>query len=175
MACLPIRWILVSAWVVTLPALPAHGQTFGGASDSLRRTFVEIEGAQTTPDYDLSGQLSVTHVRGWHAFSLRGSFAGDVVLDGVAGPSEFAFFYGPAFSWAWGQVRIGTGVSVTWGEQTDGSPRRTVPGLPFDAYLYLVPPTGYGTIGVTVGGFANVNEEQSFAGVSVGIVIGRLR
>jgi len=163
---------LVFLVLFLLPVQTVRGQDT--EADNMHRTAVTIGlGKPSTPEYDMTFLLQGAHTRGWHRFSGRIASTADVVAE--RGQTDLAVLYGPALSWSWGQVSVGTGIALTWGERTSTSDPRTVPGLPFGATLYLTPPIGYGTVGITASGFANVNERQSFAGVAFGLVIGDLR
>lgn len=158
--------------LLLLPDQTVRGQDT--EADTMNRTAVTIGfGKASTPEYDFTFFLQGARSRGRHRFSGRIASMADVVAE--RGQTDLAVLYGPALSWTWGQVSVGTGIALTWGERTSTSDPRTVPGLPFGATLYLTPPIGYGTVGVTASGFANVNERQSFAGVAFGLVIGDLR
>ena len=163
---------LVFLVLFLLPVQTVRGQDT--EADNMHRTAVTIGfGKALTPEYDFTFFLQGAHSRGRHRFSGRIASMTDVFPE--RGQTDLAVLYGPALSWSWGQVSVGTGIALTWGERTSTSDPRTVPGLPFGATLYLTPPIGYGTVGITASGFANVNERQSFAGVAFGLVIGDLR
>jgi len=160
---------LASLWIV--PAV--QGQPAGADTSALRRTALTASlGTVSTPTRDITGLFRLAHTRGGHRFSGRFVGAFDVLGDGQ---SDFAVQYGPALSWPWGQISVAGGPSLVWGERERSSGYWTVPGLALGGTLYLTPPIGYGTFGIEVSGFANVNEKQPIAGLTFGIVVGDLR
>jgi len=145
-------------------------------TDEARRTAITLGlGASSILESDtpITFLLHGAHTRDWHRFVGRIASAADVVAE--RGQTDLAVLDGPALSWSWGQVSGGSGIVLTWGERTSSSAPRTVPGLPVGTTLYLTPPIGYGTVGVTASAFANVNERQSFGGLTFERVVGDLR
>jgi hypothetical protein len=160
---------LASLWI----GPTVQGQPVGADTSSLRRTAITASlGTVSTPTRDLTVLLRAAHTRGWHRLSGRVAGAFDVF---GGGQSDLAVQYGPALSWPWGQISVAGGPSLVWGERDGSSDHWAVPGLALGGTLYLTPPIGYGTFGIGVSGFANVNEEQPIVGLTFGIVVGDLR
>lgn len=150
---------------------PVNAQEVGVQSEpSLHRTAVAVGlGTVAAPNYDFVGLLRMARTRGIHRFG--GRLAGGADILGEEGWSDLAVVYGPSLSWGWGQVSVGGGLGLAWGEP--GSWTR--PGIAFEGTLYLTPPIGHGWIGVMMSGVGTVNERQSAVGLTFGIVVGKLR
>lgn len=170
--------LAVSALVLGLCASTACAQD----APPERRTWAHLSVGTSAGDR-AAGMVSLHHLRGPHHGSLRLAGAFDSAL-GTESQSDIALLYGPALSWSWGMASVQGGLALTMIETNEGvagiaerrqETSRTVPGLPLQATVYLTPPIGVGGIGLKVGGFASVNEERSFAGVTVGLVVGALR
>jgi hypothetical protein len=143
------------------------------------RAWLSFEGGQS-----ISGgfvmQMSANYIRSSHHFSARllGESPGEGFFQGFheEGRSELGFLYSRAEKWDWGHASVGTGVAVLWGETASGSVTWTTAGLPVQATLYLtIPYRPIDWLGLKIGGHANLNPEDSFAGATVGLVIGKLR
>lgn len=126
-----------------------------------------------------TGTLSLNHVRSSHLFSTRYTRTLGERGEGFAGDirSEFGILYGRSATWRWGHASLESGIAVVWGQTPlSGSVTRTTVGVPVQATVYLtIPYRPVDWIGFQLGGHTNVNPERSFAGVTVGFVIGKLR
>lgn len=164
-------WVLGCACLLLAGPGAVNAQPTGVQSEGpTRRTAVAVGlGPVSTPDYDVVGLFRVARTRSVHRLSGRLAGGGNILEED--GWTDLSVLYGPALSWRWGQVAVGGGLGLTWGEP--GSWTR--PGLAFGSTVYLTPPIGYGMIGIMVSGVANVNERQSAASLMVGIVVGDLR
>jgi hypothetical protein len=129
-----------------------------------------------------TGVFSLNHIRAGHSVGVRYTQA--IGTDVWTGPdllggfrSEVGLLYGRPVTWDWGQVSLQSGVALVWGEAfTSDSGSGTTVGVPLQAKLYLtVPYRPLDWLGVKVGGYGNVNPEDSFGGATVGLVIGKLR
>ena len=131
----------------------------------------------TTTDEGMAA-MGLNYVRSSHLFGLRYSWRAERLF--ADSRSEFAALYGRAANWDWGHASIGTGMAVLWerggSSSGSGSVRWTTVGLPVQATLYLtVPYRPVDWLGLKIGGHANINPEDSFAGATVGLIIGSLR
>jgi hypothetical protein len=164
-------WVLAWAVLVGGWAGPVIAQESSLRSEpAVRRTAVAAGlGSLSTPDYDVIGLLRVARTRGLHRFSGRLVGAGKILEED--GWADLSVMYGPSLSWDWGQVSVGGGLGLAWGEP--GSWTR--PGVAFGSTLYLTPPFGHGNVGLMASGVATVNERQSAVGLTFGIVVGDLR
>lgn len=136
------------------------------------RAWVSFESGPTTP-----AVLSLNYARSSHLFGLRFTGVSGLLLDSQY---EFAPLYGRMVNWDWGHVSAGTGVAVVWERESSfsgsGPVNWTTVGVPVQATLYLtIPYRPIDWLGLKVGGHANLNPEDSFAGATVGLVIGKLR
>jgi hypothetical protein len=141
------------------------------------RAWLSFEGGPTTPN-EGAVILSLNYARSSHLFGLR--FTG--VTEGLFldSRSELAPLYGRMVNWDWGHVSAGTGVAVVWEREGSlsgsGPVNWTTVGVPVQATLYLtIPYRPIDWLGLKIGGHANLNPEDSFAGATVGLVIGKLR
>jgi len=141
------------------------------------RAWLSWEVGSTTPD-DGTAVLSLNYARSSHLFGLR--FIGMSEGFFSDGRYELASVYGRAIHWDWGHASAGTGVAVVWEREGSfsgsGPVTWTTVGIPVQATLYLtIPYRPIDWLGLKIGGHANVNPEDSFAGVTIGLVIGKLR
>ncbi|PEN05203.1 hypothetical protein CRI93_13400 [Longimonas halophila] len=141
------------------------------------RAWLSFEGGPTTPDEGAT-LLSLNYARSSHLFGLR--FIG--TSEGFFSDAryELAPLYGRMINWDWGHASGGTGVAVVWEREGSlsgsGPVNWTTVGVPVQATLYLtIPYRPIDWLGLKIGGHANVNPEDSFAGATVGLVIGKLR
>lgn len=118
--------------------------------------------------------LSLNYARSSHLFGLRFTWRAEGFLsDDRYG---LAPLYGRMINWDWGHASAATGVAVVWERNSSGTLAWTTVGLPAQATLYLtIPYRPIDWLGLKIGGHANVNPEDSFAGATVGLVIGKLR
>lgn len=144
------------------------------------RTWFSLEMAVVSENR--TGVFSLNHVRSGHFVGVRYTQAigtdvwrGPELLGGFR--SEAGLLYGRPVTWDWGQASLQSGIALVWGEAfTSDSGSGTTIGIPLQATLYLtVPYRPLDWLGVKVGGYGNVNPEDSFGGVTVGFVIGKLR
>ncbi len=139
-----------------------------------------MEGGHSTSG-GFVARLSAHHVRAPHLFSARflGESPGRGFLEGFfqESRSELGGLYGRSTNWDWGHASVSTGVAVVWEEAYSSGPVNwTTVGLPLEATLYLtIPYRPIDWLGLKVGGHGNINLEDSFAGATVGLVIGKLR
>jgi hypothetical protein len=145
-----------------------------------RRTWFSFEMAVVSEHR--TGVFGLNHVRSGHFVGVRYTQA--IGTDVWTGPellggfrSEVGLLYGRPVTWNWGQASLQSGIALVWGEAfTSDSGSGTTVGVPLQATLYLtVPYRPLDWLGVKVGGYGNVNPEDSFGGVTVGFVIGKLR
>ena len=131
---------------------------------------------------DATGILNVNYVRSNHFFGIRYTGAvganvwtGTELLGEVR--SEVSLLYGRPVTWDWGHASLAGGIAVVWGEGLiSESGSTTTIGIPLQAMLYVTPPyRPVDWLGFQIGWNANVNPERSFGGVTVGLVIGKLR
>ena len=111
---------------------------------------------------------SVHHQRGPHLFSARGTF----LLQGDPGTSmlgmDAGLLYGRAASTNWGHASASAGLAWTDPGSDEGL------GVPVQGRVHVTPP-GFPYVGLSLGVFANLNLDQPFAGVSLGLAFGDLR
>lgn len=125
---------------------------------------------------DLAGSLNASYQFGASVISLRTSATAGLFDDGF---TDYALLYGRATRRA-GQryhAAFGLGVSVVDGCPVDGflggcQDFSMVAGLPIEVQAFWRPGN---LIGLGLYGFANFNEARSFAGLTLGLQIGRLR
>ena len=133
-----------------------------------------------------AGGLYLSYQTGAHVFSLRGSVALEVFGENI---SDVGVLYGRATTGTGPHVSFGIGVAIVNGSyQEDGLDFCGVFSDP-DA-CERASPVGFTTVGIPlevqlalrgehfgfgIYGFANLNPESSFAGVTVCVQIGRLR
>jgi hypothetical protein len=126
-----------------------------------------------------TGILSLNHVRSPHLFSTRYTRTLGERAEGFPGDvrSVFGILYGRSATWGWGHASLESGITLVWSQSLlSRSVSRTTVGLPLQATLYLTPPyRPLDWIGLQFEGHANMNPERSFAGLTVGLVIGNLR
>lgn len=127
---------------------------------------------------DFAGQAGLSYQHGAHLFSLRVAATSGLFDDGFA---DIALLYGRA-------TRVGTrrfraagalGISAVDGCVSPGDgglggcgDRKTVIGLPVETQLAWLPAA---FLGVGLYGFANLNSTRSFAGVTLGVQLGKVR
>lgn len=144
------------------------------------RAWLSFEGGQSTSGGFVM-QMSANYIRSSHLFIVRfvGESPGRGFLGGLFNEtrSELGGLYGRSTNWDWGHASASTGVAVVWEKAYSSGPVNwTTVGVPVQATLYLtVPYRPIDWLGLKIGGHANVNPEDSFAGATVGLVIGKLR
>lgn len=141
------------------------------------RAWLSWEVGPTTPDGG-AANLSLNYARSSHLFGLRFTWMSEKFFSGNR--YEFAPSYGRMVNWDWGHASAGTGIALVWEREGSlsgsGPVNWTTVGLPVQATLYLtIPYRPIDWLGLKIGGHANVNPEDSYAGATVGLVIGKLR
>lgn len=108
-----------------------------------------------------------------HLLSLRSAIVANIFDDGFW---DFAVLYGRATRWPRGQAAASIGLAIVDGERCAGlsgcTPVSAVLGFPIAAQVFWRPMV---VVGVGLYGFANLNSEQSFAGVTLSLQFGKLR
>ena len=178
-----LKRIVLSLLIVTLVGGAGEALAQDSTPTSSRniediRAWLSWELGPTTPD-DGSMAFSLNYARSSHLFGTR--YLVSELFDDPR--SEIGLLYGRPVGWDWGQVSVSTGVAILWsresgrwGENSSGSVQWTTVGLPLQATLYVtIPYRPIDWLGLKVGGHGNINPEESFAGATVGIVIGKLR
>jgi hypothetical protein len=123
---------------------------------------------------DFAGHLNVAYQTGANLFSFRTAGTAGLLSRGF---SDWALLYGRATR-APGryQASVALGIAVADGCEGGGLGRcrdePSVIGLPLETQLFWRPSKGFG---VGLYGFADINQLQSFAGLTLGIQLGRLR
>jgi hypothetical protein len=123
---------------------------------------------------DFAGHFNVAYQTGANLFSFRTAGTAGLFSRGF---SDWALLYGRATR-APGryQASVALGVAVADGCEGGGLGRcpnePSVIGFPLETQLFWRPSKGFG---VGLYGFADINQLQSFAGVTLGIQLGRLR
>ena len=173
--------LLLAAGLASTPAVTvAQTASSVDASPDAPRTWLSFEGGHSTSG-GFVGRMSANYVRSPHLFSLRfvGESPGRGFLGGLFNKtrSELGGLYGRSANWDWGHASVSTGVAVVWEKSYGSGPVNwTTVGVPLQATLYLtIPYRPIDWLGLKVGGHGNINPEDSFAGATVGLVIGKLR
>jgi hypothetical protein len=120
-----------------------------------------------------AGHLAVSYQSGGNLLSARGSGTIAVFGDPLW---DLGLVYGRRLVSGGVHASIGAGVGAVGGETResihgDPEPLATTLGVPIEVQLSLRPVP---ILGIGLYGFGNVNREESFAGVTVAIQIGRL-
>jgi hypothetical protein len=121
-----------------------------------------------------AGHLAGTYQFGGHLLSARG--AGTIAVFGDE-LWDLGLLYGRSLVTGVVHASFGAGVGVVGGETResihgDSESLPTTVGVPLELQLFLRP---LPVIGIGLYGFGNVNREESFAGVSAAIQLGRVR
>jgi len=82
--------------------------------------------------------------------------------------------YGRTTEWSLGRASVTTGLSMGSAMRAFEDDGRFVVGLPVEATVHLTPPR-YAVVGLELSAFTHLNTVWSYAGVSVGLTVGRLR
>jgi hypothetical protein len=123
---------------------------------------------------DFAGHLSVSYQTGANLFSLRTAATAGIFSEGFG---DVALLYGRATrALKRYQASLARGVAVADGCDAGGlggcRDRPSVLGFPVEAQAFWRPSKVFG---IGLYGFADINHLQSFAGVTLGIQLGRLR
>jgi hypothetical protein len=125
---------------------------------------------------DLGGQLNGSYQFGANLLSLRTAITVGPFDDGF---NDYALLYGRATRPAHSRYHVSAaaGIALVNGCNSDGflggcEEKPTVVGLPVEFQAFWRPGK---LVGVGLYGFANLNQTRSFAGVTLGLQIGRLR
>lgn len=116
----------------------------------------------------------ITYQSGKNLFKVRASRVTDVFEDGFY---DFGLLYGRAASTGAFQFSFAAGLALVKGSRsTEGfghsEPISPAIGIPIELHFNWEPLT---IIGLGITGFANVNSTQSFAGITINLLIGKLR
>lgn len=108
-----------------------------------------------------------------HLVSIRSATVANILDDGFW---DVALLYGRAARWSRSLVAVSTGVALMDGERCSGLGACTQVAARLSVPLagrvsWQAPPF----LGLAVHGFANLNSEQSFAGATLAIEVGRVR
>ena len=122
----------------------------------------------------ISASLSLTYQTGRHAFSLRTATSGGIFEDSFW---DLALLYGWGTKPAQVHASAGIGISLVGGSRSEGlfsetEKVNTTIGLPLEIQLSWRP---LRFLGLCAYGFANINKEESFVGLTFCIQIGKLR
>jgi hypothetical protein len=125
---------------------------------------------------DFAGSFNASYQFGASLISLRAAGTAGLYDDGF---SDYAVLYGRATRPSAGryQVSAAVGLGLVSGCEIDGwlagcSDVSTVVGLPLEVQAFWRPGS---LIGLGLYGFANLNDARSFAGLTLGLQLGRLR
>lgn len=124
---------------------------------------------------DISGFVIASYQKGNNLLSIRGALSGDM----ISGDEfwDIGVLYGRATSQQRYHASISAGLAIVGGKRDYGwsSSGNDVPltvGLPLKAQLNWLPTS---VLGIGLQGFANINPEQSFAGLALSLQLGKLR
>ena len=157
--------------VTLLATAPARGQA---APAPWRDTFW-IGGGLGVGSEDAAGSLNGSYQFGASLVTLRATITAGILGDDGFG--DYALLYGRATRPATKQYHLSAaaGVGLVHGCRGGGlSSCRDVPsviGFPIELQAFWRPGS---LIALGIYGFANLNQEQSFAGVTLGLQLGRL-
>lgn len=165
------RTVLVAFLLCSVQVLNAQGQSAQADSTS-QRLWVDLGSGQGTYKQGSAGVLSANYRRNEHFFTLRSAINSSTFSGALL---DAALLYGRAFGlppvWISNQhiwhVSAGAGFGFVWGDFAGGD---TI-GLPMQAQFSFHP---IGGIGLSVTAFYNLNLEQSFGGVTIGVQIGAM-
>jgi hypothetical protein len=168
---------LLVAFSVVGASDAAFGQSTGSASSTEPSTYgwMGMHLGATTPRGAVVRFSPVNHVRPPHLYrvELFSAIGGRSWFD-TAGHGGVAAMYGRTTEWLLGRASVATGLSVGGANRAFEEDARVVVGLPVEASIHLTPPE-YAVVGLEVGAFAHLNTVWPYAGVSVGLTVGRLR
>jgi hypothetical protein len=162
--------ILASLIVLLMSARPAAAQS---ASAPRRDTFWVGVGLGAGSE-DFAGTLNGSYQFGGNLLALRASATAGIFDDGFG---DYALLYGratpPAERY---HASAAVGLGIVHGCRGGGlGGCRDVPnvvGVPIELQLFWRPGS---LVGLGLYGFANFNSQQSFAGLTLGLQLGRLR
>lgn len=124
---------------------------------------------------DIAGVVSVSYqFSGSNLLSLRSAVNGELFGDEIW---DIGLLYGLATSAHEYHASFSVGVGVIGGSRSEGlfSPNEQITpqfGIPIEGQLFWRP---FRVFGLGLTGFANINFEQSFAGLAFNVQFGRLR
>jgi hypothetical protein len=125
---------------------------------------------------DLGGQLNGSYQFGANLLSLRTAITVGPFDDGF---NDYALLYGRATRPAHSRYHVSAaaGIALVDGCNSDGflggcQDKPTVVGLPLELQAFWRPGK---LVGVGLYGFVNLNSSRSFAGLTLGLQVGRLR
>ena len=161
--------LLIAVTMVTAAQLPAQEQAAPG-----RDTFWFGIGLGAGSE-DFAGNLHGSYQFGANLISVRNAATAGIFDDGFG---DFALLYGRATKpsgrrhHASAAIGIGVADGCRGGGLGGCQDVSAVVGLPIEAQLFWRPGS---LVGVGLYGFANFNAARSFAGLTLGLQIGRLR
>lgn len=162
--------LLLGIALLAVGGAEVHAQEATAHRDTLRRTWARAGGGLGTfgEGNAIAFNLSLQHQRAAHLFS--GRLTATSLLFGPAW-RDAGLLYGRAYAWSWGHASASVGAAYTWSQ--DASDDVQTLGVPVQAQVYVAVP--YLPLGLTLGGFGNVNAKRLFGGISAGFVLGDLR
>jgi len=163
------------ASMVVLSLLPT-GPVEGQASPAPRRETFWFAGGLGVGSEDFAGSLNGSYQFGANVVSLRTAATAGLFDQGF---NDYALLYGRATRPAGARYHasVGAGLSLVDGCRggsvfSDCRSVQTVVGFPIELQFFWRPGS---VVGLGLYGFANLNRSQSFAGVTLGLQLGRLR
>jgi hypothetical protein len=145
------------------------------SAGSPRRDTFWVGGGIGAGSEDFGGSLNGSYQFGRNIISLRASATAGIFDDGFG---DYALLYGGALRPASRRYHaaFGAGIGLVHGCRGGGlggcRDVANVVGIPIEVQAFWHPG---GLIGVGLYGFANLNETHSFAGLTLGLQLGRLR
>lgn len=149
------------------------------AAPSLPRDSYWLSAGLGAGSEDFAGSASISYQHGVHLLSLRAAGTAGLFDDGFG---DVALLYGRATRTGDRRYRASAalGLALVDGCETAGdgglfgdcTDQGTPVGLPIEAQLFWLPTT---FLGVGLYGFADFNRARSFAGVTLGVQLGRVR
>jgi hypothetical protein len=125
---------------------------------------------------ELGAQLNGSYQFGGNVISMRTAVSAELFDDGF---NDYALLYGRSLVPRYSRYHVsaGAGIALVEGCFVDGflggcDRPNTVIGLPLELQAFWRPGTW---IGFGLYGFANLNQTRSFAGLTLGLQLGRMR
>lgn len=154
------------------PADPAWGQ----ASPAPGRDTFWLGVGLGVGSEDFAGSLNGSYQFGANVVSLRTAATAGLFDRGF---NDYAVLYGRGTRPAGERYHVSVGAGLSLGDGCQGGSVfsdcrsiQTVVGFPIEVQLFWRPGS---VVGLGLYGFANLNRSQSFAGVTLGLQLGRLR
>jgi hypothetical protein len=169
------RTILVCATLVAL-ALSAYASPAQEQARITRRDTYWLGAGLGLGSEDFGGQLNSSYQSGANLISFRVSSTAGLFEDGF---TDYGLLYGRANRGAEDRHLFGAAIGVALVDGCRGGgvfdscrDVSTVVGLPLELQAFWRPGK---VVGLGIYGFANLNQSQSFAGLTVSLQVGRLR